>query len=70
MLDIIPTPGHQPAHIMVFDERTRLLLSGDSLYPGRLYVPNGQMGTFRESIDRVAAFTKGAETFLASAGKM
>jgi len=57
-LDIIPTPGHQPAHIMVFDEKTRLLLSGDSLYPGRLYVPDGQMATFRASIDRVAGFTK------------
>jgi glyoxylase-like metal-dependent hydrolase (beta-lactamase superfamily II) len=59
VLDIVPTPGHQPAHIMVFDERTHLLLSGDSLYPGRLYVPDGQMATFRDSIDRVAAFTKG-----------
>ncbi len=57
-LSIIPTPGHQPAHIMVFDPKTRLLLSGDSLYPGRLYVPDGQMPTFRDSIDRVAAFTK------------
>jgi len=58
VLDIIPTPGHEPAHIMVFDPKTRLLLSGDSLYPGRLYVPDGQMATFRDSIDRVAAFTK------------
>lgn len=58
VLHIIPTPGHQPAHIMVFDEKTRLLLSGDSLYPGRLYVPDGEFGTFRESIDRAVAFTK------------
>jgi glyoxylase-like metal-dependent hydrolase (beta-lactamase superfamily II) len=57
-LSIIPTPGHHPSHIMVFDPKTRLLLSGDSLYPGRLYVPFGQMATFRDSIDRVAAFTK------------
>ena len=57
-LSIVPTPGHQPAHIMVFDPKTRLLLSGDSLYPGRLYVPDGQMATFRDSIDRAAAFTK------------
>jgi glyoxylase-like metal-dependent hydrolase (beta-lactamase superfamily II) len=57
-LDIIPTPGHQPAHIMVFDEKTRLLLSGDSLYPGRLYVPSDQFAAFKASIDRVVAFTK------------
>ena len=58
VLDIIPTPGHQPSHIMVFDEKTRLLLSGDSLYPGRLYVPANMFGDFKDSIDRVAAFTR------------
>lgn len=57
-LDIIPTPGHHPSHIMVFDERTRLLLSGDTLYPGRLYVPADQFQTYRDSIDRVVAFTQ------------
>lgn len=57
-LDIIPTPGHHPSHIMVFDERTRLLLSGDTLYPGRLYVPADQFATFRDSIDRVTAFSR------------
>ena len=58
VLDIIPTPGHHPSHIMVFDERTRLLLSGDALYPGRLYFPTNQFGAYRDSIDRVVAFTK------------
>lgn len=57
VLDVIPTPGHQPSHIMVFDERTRLLLSGDSLYPGRLYVPSNMFGDFKDSIDRVVGFT-------------
>src|SRR4051794_25211758 len=58
VLDVIPTPGHHPSHIMVFDEKTRLLLSGDTLYPGRLYVPADQFAAYRDSIDRVAAFTK------------
>jgi glyoxylase-like metal-dependent hydrolase (beta-lactamase superfamily II) len=58
VLDVIPTPGHHPSHIMVFDERTRLLLSGDSLYPGRLYVPVDQFEAYRDSVDRVVAFTK------------
>ncbi|QUD89625.1 MBL fold metallo-hydrolase [Phenylobacterium montanum] len=58
VIDIIPTPGHQPAHIMVFDENTRLLLSGDALYPGRLYFPFDQLAAYRDSIDRVVAFTK------------
>ena len=57
-LDIIPTPGHHPSHIMVYDPRTRLLLSGDTLYPGRLYVPSNLFADYRDSIDRVAAFTR------------
>jgi glyoxylase-like metal-dependent hydrolase (beta-lactamase superfamily II) len=56
VLDIVPTPGHQPAHIMVYDARTKLLFSGDMLYPGRLYVPRGQFDQFRASVDRLAAF--------------
>jgi glyoxylase-like metal-dependent hydrolase (beta-lactamase superfamily II) len=58
VLDIIPTPGHQAAHIMVFDEKTRLLLSGDALYPGRLYFPTDQFAAFRDSTDRVVDFTR------------
>ncbi|HEV7386918.1 MAG TPA: MBL fold metallo-hydrolase [Phenylobacterium sp.] len=58
VLDVIPTPGHHPSHIMVFDEKDHLLLSGDTLYPGRLYVPTDQFTAFRDSIDRVVAFTK------------
>ncbi|MDB5395836.1 MAG: beta-lactamase-like protein [Rhodospirillales bacterium] len=58
ILNIIPTPGHEPAAIMIYDPKTRWLLSGDSLYPGRLYVKLGQFHTFRDSIDRVASFTK------------
>lgn len=56
ILDILPTPGHEPAHIMVYDERTHLLFSGDMLYPGRLYVPTDRFSEFRLSADRVAAF--------------
>jgi glyoxylase-like metal-dependent hydrolase (beta-lactamase superfamily II) len=56
VLDVIPTPGHQPAHVMVYDRRTRLLFSGDMLYPGRLYVPRDKFAAFRESTDRLADF--------------
>jgi hydroxyacylglutathione hydrolase len=58
-LHIIPTPGHQPAHIMIYDEQTGLLFSGDSLYPGRLYVPSNLFQDYKDSIDRVAAFAAG-----------
>jgi glyoxylase-like metal-dependent hydrolase (beta-lactamase superfamily II) len=59
ILTIIPTPGHEPAHIMVYDARTQLLLSGDMLYPGRLYVPLDRFDEFRASADRLAVFAQG-----------
>lgn len=58
VFDIIPAPGHQTAHIILFDRSTRLLLSGDSLYPGRLYVPLNHIADYRKSIDRVVNFTR------------
>jgi glyoxylase-like metal-dependent hydrolase (beta-lactamase superfamily II) len=57
-LDIVPTPGHEPAHIMIYDARTRLLFSGDMLYPGRLYVPLNQFEAFRASANRLATFAQ------------
>lgn len=55
-LSIIPTPGHQAAAIMVYDPRLKILLSGDTLYPGRLYVPVNFLPDYRASVDRLAAF--------------
>ena len=56
VVDIIPTPGHEPAHIMVYDARTQLLFSGDMLYPGRLYFPRNKLAVFQASAHRLAAF--------------
>lgn len=37
-LTIIPTPGHHKDAITVYDEKYKLLLTGDTLYPGLIYV--------------------------------
>ena len=58
VLDIIPSPGHEPAEITVFDERTHILMTGDELYPGRLYVAADQFETYRHTLDRIFAFTQ------------
>ena len=55
-IDVVPIPGHEAAHIAVYDRRTGILLTGDTLYPGRLYVSAQQ--TYRESIDRLVDFTQ------------
>jgi len=58
VIDIVPTPGHEPAHIMIYDVRTRLMFSGDMLYPGRLYVPRDRFDVFRASAVRLAGFAR------------
>ena len=57
MLRILPTPGHQAAAIMVYDPKLKILISGDTLYPGRLYVPVNFVPDNRASVDRLAAFS-------------
>lgn len=56
VLDVIPIPGHQPASIAVYDRRTRIMLTGDTFYPGRLYVRDTT--AFALSIDRLTAFVR------------
>jgi glyoxylase-like metal-dependent hydrolase (beta-lactamase superfamily II) len=58
VLDIIPSPGHEPAEITVFDERTHILMTGDELYPGRLYVQSDTFHAYRDTLNRVFDFTK------------
>lgn len=38
VLDVVPIPGHEAAHIALFDRNTGVVLTGDTLYPGRLYI--------------------------------
>lgn len=52
VLEITGCPGHHESAIAIFDPQTRLLLTGDSIYPGRLYV--GDMPAFVDSLDRLA----------------
>jgi hydroxyacylglutathione hydrolase len=56
MLDIIPIPGHERASIAIYDRRTGILLTGDTLYPGRLYVRDAP--AFIASVDRLVDFSR------------
>jgi glyoxylase-like metal-dependent hydrolase (beta-lactamase superfamily II) len=53
-LNIIATPGHEDAEITVYDAYTRLMLTGDIVLPGRLYV--NVWSDFKDSIERMIAF--------------
>jgi glyoxylase-like metal-dependent hydrolase (beta-lactamase superfamily II) len=37
-VEVIVIPGHDPLSIAFYDRRSGILLRGDSLYPGHLYV--------------------------------
>jgi YVTN family beta-propeller protein len=54
-LDVIPIPGHNDASIAFYDRTTGVLLTGDSLYPGRLYVAD--FPAFVASTQRLVDFT-------------
>ena len=56
VLDIIPIPGHEESHVAIYDRQTRILMTGDTLYPGRLYVRDWP--AYTESIRRLMEFTR------------
>ena len=76
LLEVVPAPGHQDEGIAVYDSRTGWLLTGDTLYPGRLYVRN--WNEFRSSIARLVKFSEsrrvsavlGAHIEMSSSGKL
>ncbi|MBT2744952.1 MULTISPECIES: MBL fold metallo-hydrolase [unclassified Lysobacter] len=55
-LTVMPLPGHEPAHIAIYDADSATLLSGDSLYPGLLTVRDWQ--AYRASARRLAEFAR------------
>ena len=57
VLDIIPIPGHESSSIAIYDRQTGILFTGDTLYPGRLYVEDPS--AFALSIQRLVDFTQG-----------
>jgi hydroxyacylglutathione hydrolase len=56
IIDAIPIPGHSAASIALYDRRTAILFSGDTLYPGRLYVRD--YPAFVASVTRLVEFTE------------
>ncbi len=54
VVDVLPGPGHEEAGIVLYDRRTGLMLTGDTLYPGHLYVRD--LPAFTATVDRLLAF--------------
>ena len=57
VIDVLGTPGHQIASVSLYDRKTRLLLTGDIVYPGHLFIFSpSHWDDFQESLRRLAAF--------------
>lgn len=55
VLEVTGSPGHHRAAITVYDPWTGFLLTGDTVYPGRLYVSD--FPQFQASLDRMVDLT-------------
>ena len=55
VIDVIPIPGHDAVSVAFYDRRTGLLLTGDTLYPGRLYIQD--FNAYLSSVQRLIGFT-------------
>lgn len=54
VLECLATPGHHEAAVTYYDPATGLLLTGDSVYPGRLYIQD--LPAFTRSVERLIEF--------------
>lgn len=54
VLDVLAIPGHETTHIAIYDRKTGLLFTGDTLYPGLLFI--NDWSTYRTSVQRLAQF--------------
>lgn len=54
VVECIASPGHDAAAVTYFDAHTGFLLTGDTVYPGRLYVEDP--AAYALTIDRLVAF--------------
>ena len=55
-LTVIPTPGHQEEAITIYDPQTKWLLTGDTVYPGYIYIKD--WADYKNSIARLASFSR------------
>jgi hydroxyacylglutathione hydrolase len=55
-LQLIGIPGHEASSIALHDEQTGLLFTGDSVYPGRIYVRD--ISAYVDSMNRLVDFAE------------
>ena len=59
LIEVLPIPGHNENSIVLFDHRTRILLSGDTMIRGKINVTD--LTAFRQSVARLSRFIDGVD---------
>jgi len=67
-VEVLATPGHTPDAISLFDQRHGLLFTGDTYYPGTiwLYRPETDLSAYDVSVRRLAALAPQVKLVLGS----
>ena len=65
-LQVIATPGHTPDSIALLDERNGLLFTGDTFYPGPIWLfrPETDLDAYVSSIQKLAALAPNLQLLL------
>lgn len=67
-LEVIHTPGHSPDSICLLDRHSRLFWTGDTFYPGALYLhlPGSDLNLFVASYERMISLSDAYDELLPS----
>lgn len=57
VIKVIPIPGHEPSSVAFYDAQSGIIFTGDTLYPGRLYIQDWDV--YRASATRLRTFAEG-----------
>lgn len=56
-MELLPIPGHSDDDVAFYDPTSQFVVTGDTLYPGRLYI--GDWSEYRASVLRLAKWLEG-----------
>ena len=67
-LEVLATPGHTPDSIILLDEQNGLLFTGDTFYPGPIYLyrPETDLDAYVASVKRMAGLASRLQLLLPS----
>ena len=57
VIDVLAIPGHEATGVALYDRQTGIFFTGDSVYPGRLYIRD--FAAYLASTERMIRFTEG-----------